>query len=147
MRRRGRRRSAVDKIEVLGSIPLFSSSTRDELSKLAGLFDEVTRPAGAALVREGAPGNEFFVLVDGMATASVQGEKLATLEPGDFFGEMSLLEHAPRAATIVADTDVTLLVAEPRGFASLWATAPAVGVRMLRTMSSRLRSVEAAAHR
>lgn len=146
MRRWERRHSAVDKIEVLSKIHLFSSSTRDELGKLAALFDEVTRPAATVLVREGMPGQEFFVLVDGQATASVHGEKLAELQPGDFFGEMSLLEHAPRAATIVADTEVTLLVAEPHGFAALWATAPAVGVRMLRTMSSRLRIVESAAH-
>ena len=99
------------------------------------------------LVREGVPGSEFYALVEGTVTASVYGEKLATLTAGDFFGEMSLLEHAPRAATIVAETDVTLLVAEPRGFAALWSASPSVGVRMLRTMSSRLRSVEAAAHR
>ena len=146
MGRRDRRRESVDKIEILKRIPLFSSSTHDELAKAAALFDEVTRPAASVLVREGVPGNEFFVLVEGTVTASVHGDKLATLTAGDFFGEMSLLEHAPRAATITADTDVTLLVAEPRGFAALWSTAPGVGVRMLRTMSSRLRSVEAAAH-
>jgi CRP-like cAMP-binding protein len=93
------------------------------------------------------PGNEFFVLVEGVVIASVHGEKLATLNGGDFFGEMSLLEHAPRAATIVAETGVRLLVAEPRGFAALWSASPAVGVRMLRTMSRRLRGVEAASHR
>jgi CRP-like cAMP-binding protein len=142
-----RRHESVDKIEILSKIPLFSSSTHDELAKVAGLFDEVTRPAGTVLVREGVPGSEFFVLVEGSVTASVHGDTLATLSAGDFFGEMSLLEHAPRAATIVADTDVTLLVAEPRGFAALWSASPAVGVRMLRTMSSRLRSVEAASHR
>jgi CRP/FNR family transcriptional regulator, cyclic AMP receptor protein len=146
MHLRDRRRESVDKIEVLSRIPLFSSSTHHELAKAAALFDEVSRPAGTLLVREGVPGNEFYVLVDGSVTASVNGETLATLTSGDFFGEMSLLENAPRAATIRADTDVTILVADPRGFAALWATAPGVGVRMLRTMSSRLRSVEASAH-
>jgi CRP/FNR family transcriptional regulator, cyclic AMP receptor protein len=146
MGRRDRRRESVDKIEILSRIPLFSSSTRVELANAAALFDEVSRPAGTVLVREGVAGNEFFVLVEGTVTASVHGETLATLTGGDFFGEMSLLENAPRAATITADTDVTLLVAEPRGFAALWSTAPGIGVRMLRTMSSRLRSVEAAAH-
>ena len=136
----------MDKIEILSRIPLFASSTHDELAKAAALFDEVARPAGTVLVREGVPGNEFYVLVEGTVTASVHGETLARLGAGDFFGEMSLLEHAPRAATITADTDVTLLVAEPRGFSALWSAAPGVGVRMLRTMSSRLRSVEAAAH-
>jgi CRP-like cAMP-binding protein len=146
MRFRERRRGSVDKIEILSRIPLFSSSTREELAKAAALFDEVSRPAGSILVREGVPGNEFYVLIDGTVTASVHGETLATLSSGDFFGEMSLLENAPRAATIVADTDVTLLVAEPRGFSALWLAAPGVGVRMLRTMSSRLRRVEASAH-
>lgn len=147
MRFRDRHRESVDKIEVLSRIPLFSSSTHDELAKAAALFDEVSRPAGTVLVREGVAGNEFYVLVEGVVTASVNGETLATLTAGDFFGEMSLLEHAPRAATIKADTDVMLLVADPRGFAALWSAAPGVGVRMLRTMSGRLRSVEASAHR
>jgi len=74
----------------------------------------------------------------------VGGTKIATLGAGDFFGEMSLLEHAPRAATVVAETDLELLVMDPRSFSSLVGSAPSVGMRMMRTLSERLRSVETA---
>jgi CRP/FNR family transcriptional regulator, cyclic AMP receptor protein len=137
-----RERAASDKIEILRGISLFSGCTATELSRLAQLFDEAWRAAGTTLVREGKPGAEFFVIVEGRARASLRGEHLATLAPGDFFGEMSLLEVAPRAATVVAETDLSLLVLEPRGFASLLAIAPTVGMKMMRSMSQRLRAME-----
>jgi len=142
----GRKRNfAQQKIDVLAEIRLFGACSREELGELARLFDEAERPAGTVLVREGDAGREFYVIVDGTATASVAGEQLAKLGPGDFFGEMSLLEHAPRAATITADTDLELLVMDPRSFSSLVGAAPSVGMRMMRTLSERLRSVESAA--
>jgi CRP/FNR family transcriptional regulator, cyclic AMP receptor protein len=144
-----RERAASEKMELLRGIPLFSGCTPNELSRLSQLFDEGWRAAGTVLVREGKPGSEFFVIVEGRAEATLRGEHLATLGPGDFFGEMSLLEVAPRAATVVAETDLSLLVLEPRGFASLLAVAPTVGMKMMRSMSQRLRALEtatAAAH-
>lgn len=144
-----RERVAAEKVELLGGIPLFAGCTANELARLGQLFDEGWRAAGTVLVREGRPGSEFFVIVEGRAEATLRGQHLATLGPGDFFGEMSLLEVAPRAATVVAETDLSLLVLEPRGFASLLAVAPTVGMKMMRSMSQRLRAFEtvpAAAH-
>ena len=148
MRLRERRWASVDKIRTLEGVRLFAGCSRDELAKIAGMFDEAFRPAGSVLVREGEPGNEFYVIVEGEASAVVRGEQVATLSAGDFFGEMSLLEVAPRAATITATTDMSLLVIDPRGFAGLLAAVPGVGVKMMRTMSQRLRTIEttAAAH-
>ena len=140
-----KRRQAGRKIDVLAGIRLFSACSREELAKLAQLFDEVERPAGTVLVREGEPGSEFYVIVDGTATATIGGTFVATLGPGDFFGEMSLLDRSPRAATVTADSDLELLVADARSFASLVDAAPSVGMRMMRMMSERLRSVEATA--
>jgi CRP-like cAMP-binding protein len=140
-----KRRDAGRKIDVLAGIRLFSACSREELAKLAQLFDEVERPAGSVLVREGDPGSEFYVIVDGTATATVGDKYVATLQPGDFFGEMSLLDRAPRAATVTADFDLELLVADARSFAALVDAAPSVGMRMMRMMSERLRSVEAPA--
>ncbi|MEX2557185.1 MAG: cyclic nucleotide-binding domain-containing protein [Actinomycetota bacterium] len=137
-----RERAASDKVEVLRGIKLFSGCSPSELARLAQLFDEGRRAAGTTLVQEGKPGAEFFVIVEGRAEATLRGQHLATLEPGDFFGEMSLLEVAPRAATVVAETDLSLLVLEPRGFASLLAVAPNVGMKMMRAMSERLRAME-----
>lgn len=133
---------AVEKIETLRKISLFTGCGTSELGRIAQLFDEACRAAGTVLVREGQPGSEFYVIVEGEAEATLRGEFLAELGPGDFFGEMSLLEVAPRAATVVAETDVTLLVLEPRGFASLLAMTPSVGMKMMRSMSQRLRAVE-----
>lgn len=137
-----RERVASEKLELLGGIPLFAGCTPNELARLAQLFDESWRGAGTVLVREGRPGSEFYVIVEGRAEATLRGQHLATLGPGDFFGEMSLLEVAPRAATVVAETDLSLLVLEPRGFASLLAVAPTVGMKMMRSMSQRLRAME-----
>lgn len=137
-----RERAASEKMELLRGIPLFSGCTPHELARLAQLFDEGRRAAGTVLIHEGRPGSEFFVIVEGRAEATLRGQHLATLTPGDFFGEMSLLEVAPRAATVVAETDLSLLVLEPRGFASLLAIAPTVGMKMMRSMSQRLRAIE-----
>ena len=137
-----RERVAAEKIELLGGIHLFSGCTPTELARLGQLFDESWRAAGTVLVREGKPGSEFFVIVEGRAEATLRGQHLATFGPGDFFGEMSLLEVAPRTATVTAETDLALLVLEPRGFASLLAVAPTVGMKMMRSMSQRLRAME-----
>ena len=137
-----RERAASDKIGILKGIRLFAGCSPSELARLTQLFDESWRAAGTTLVREGKPGSEFYVIVEGRAEATLRGQHLATLGPGDFFGEMSLLEVAPRAATVVAETDLSLLVLEPRGFASLLAVAPTVGMKMMRSMSQRLRALE-----
>jgi len=131
------------KIDTLASIGLFGACSRYQLTQLASMFDEVTRSAGSVLTREGETGKEFFVIVDGSATASVSGTELATLGTGDFFGEMSLLDRAPRAATVTATTELELLVADARSFFALVETAPSVGMRMMRTMSERIRQIEA----
>jgi len=141
---KGKRRIADRKIDVLAGIRLFGACNREELSEIARLFDEVERPAGSVLVREGDPGEEFYVIVDGTATATVGEQDVATLGPGDFFGEMSILERAERAATITAATGVELLVMGHRAFSTLVDASPSVGMRMMRTMAERLRGVEAA---
>jgi CRP/FNR family transcriptional regulator, cyclic AMP receptor protein len=140
-----KRREAGRKIDVLAGIRLFGACSREELATLAQLFDEIERPAGSVLVREGEPGSDFYVMVEGTATATVGDKYVATLSAGDFFGEMSLLDREPRAATVTADFDLQLLVADARSFAALVASFPSVGMRMMRMMSERLRSVEAPA--
>jgi len=140
-----KRREAGRKIDALAGIRLFRACGKQELAKLAQLFNEVQRPGGSVLVREGDAGSEFYVIVDGTATATIGDKFVATLGPGDFFGEMSLLDRAPRAATVTADFVVELLVADARSFAALVQSSPSVGMRMMRMMSERLRSIEAPA--
>ena len=133
-----------NKIELLKGVSLFSACTNKELSRIASLADEVEVPAGAVLTQEGKPGREFFAIVEGTAKVTLRGKKLNTLGPGSFFGEMSLLDQAPRSATVTADSAMKLLVLDARSFSSLLDQAPSVTRKILRAMAQRLRQVERA---
>lgn len=132
------------KVQLLRNVRLFSACTDRELGRIAALADQVEVDKGAVLTVEGKPGGEAFVIASGSATATLRGKKLARLEEGTFFGEMSLLDHGPRAATITADTPMTLLVLDPRSFMQLLEEAPSVSRKILRSLAERLREVEKA---
>jgi CRP/FNR family transcriptional regulator, cyclic AMP receptor protein len=132
------------KIRLLSGVALFRPCAKHELRRIAALADEVEAPKGKTLAREGDFGAEFFVVVEGTATATRRGRKVATIGPGSFFGEMALLDEGPRAATVTADTDMVLLVLTSRAFSSLLNDVPSVSRRILRGMAERLRSAESA---
>jgi CRP/FNR family transcriptional regulator, cyclic AMP receptor protein len=132
------------KIDVLQSVPLFSACTSKELGRIASLVDEAEVPAGAVLTKEGATGREFFAVAEGKATAKLRGKKIASYSPGDFFGEMSLLDQGPRSATITADSPMHLYVLDAKSFATLIDRHPAVARKILRGLASRLRKAEKA---
>jgi CRP-like cAMP-binding protein len=138
------RSSKSSKIDLLKNVSLFSACTNKELGTIAGLVDEVDVEPGAKLTQEGKPGGEFFVVADGTAKGTLRGKKVASYGPGSFFGEMSLLDHGPRSATIVAESPMHLLVLDPVSFNELLNEAPGVARKILRTMAERLRSVERA---
>src|SRR5204862_4028763 len=97
------------KLELLWNIPLFSACTKGDLRRIASLADEVEVPRGTLLTRQGEPGRECFVIADGRARATMRGRRSASMGPGDFFGEMSLLDQGPRSATVTAESDMELL--------------------------------------
>lgn len=132
------------KVQLLKNVSLFSACTSKELSRIASLAEEVRVPAGTTLTAEGKPGREFFAIADGQAKVMLRGKKLAALGPGSFFGEMSLLDQAPRAATVTALTDMTLLVLDARSFSTLLDQAPSVARKILRGMAQRIRNLEKA---
>jgi CRP/FNR family cyclic AMP-dependent transcriptional regulator len=138
------RKGRTNKTQLLKNVSLFSACSAKELSRIAALADEADVEAGRVLTREGTPGGEFFIIADGQATASLRKKKLATLGPGSFFGEMSLLDHGPRSATVTADTPMHLLVVDPRSFASLVDDVPSVARKIMRTLAERLRNSEKA---
>ena len=105
-----RRQGRDAKIRLLSGVALFSPCAKHELRRIAALVDEIEAPKGKVLTREGEAGYEFFVVVDGSATAKRRGRKVATIGPGSFFGELALLDQGPRAATVIAETDMQLLV-------------------------------------
>ncbi len=113
-----------DKIERLKEIPIFEGCSQRQLrsvAKIARVFDVA---ADTVLARAGEPGDEFFLIIDGSVWVEVSSEKRVLLHPGEFFGEMSILDGGPRSATIVADTPVRLLVITRRHFSMLLTDVP-----------------------
>ena len=94
----------------LARIPLFSDLNKRQLRKLAGGFREVTAGTGTTLVREGEnSGVGFFVIAEGTAAVSVGGKTMATIGPGDYFGELAMITKEARTATITAETPLRCL--------------------------------------
>ncbi len=128
--------------DLLRAVGLFSLCSQRELRSAAALTTPVQAPEGEVLVREGKPGSELFVIVSGTARVTLRGRELATLYPGDTFGEMALLDHGPRAATVTAATPMNLYVLDRREFATLLQDAPTIGRKILRSLAGRLREVQ-----
>jgi CRP/FNR family cyclic AMP-dependent transcriptional regulator len=139
-RRRGFGRKSKDaKLALLGAVPLFSACTKRDLSRIAALVEEVEAPRGKVMMRQGDPGRECYVISEGTAKATMRGRGSASLGPGDFFGEMALLDQGPRTATVTAETDMHLLVLNSREFFSLLDAVPGVAQRIMRGLAERLR--------
>ncbi len=132
------------KIDVLKNVSLFSACTNKELGQIASLVDEIDIDEGRVLTKEGGPGREFFAIVEGQAKVTLRKKKLATLGPGQFFGEMSLLDQGPRSATVTAETPMTVYVLDVRSFSTMLDKHPAVARKILRGLAQRLREVEKA---
>ena len=107
------------KIELLKKVPLFAGCSKNELRQLAKIADELDLREGTVLTREGRPGREFFVLIDGTAEVTKKGKKIADLGPGDWLGEIALITDSPRTATVTATSPVDVLVVTDRRFRSV----------------------------
>ena len=131
------------KVDLLKSVPLFAGCSKKELDALAVIADEIDLREGATLTREGQPGREFFVLIDGDVEVSQGGEEIARLGAGDWFGEIALLTKASRTATVTAGSPVRLLVVTDRAFRQVLETTPSIAVKMLERVGERLAHDEA----
>lgn len=140
----GFRYSQDAKIEQLEKVPLLAECSRRQLRAVARISEVRELAQDAIVTRRGAPGDEFFLIIDGRARVEVSARKRTRLGPGDFFGEMSLLDGEPRSATIVAETDMRLLVIPRREFARLLAEVPDLMRSLLAVLSRRLRQAEQA---
>src|SRR5207245_2822657 len=98
------------KVDLIKHAPLFAGCSKKELEQIAQIADELDFRSGKTLIKEGAPGREFFVLIDGTAEVQRGGRKIDTAGPGDFFGEMALLTDHPRNATVVTTSPVDVLI-------------------------------------
>jgi CRP-like cAMP-binding protein len=126
------------KVELLRRVPLFAGCSKKELAHIAIVADEIDFRPGKTLIREGEPGREFFVLVDGSAQISRKGKPIDTAGPGDFFGEMALLADQPRNATVTTTSAVDALVVTARSFRGLVGDNPLIALKVMRAVAERL---------
>jgi len=128
------------KVDLLRRAPLFQRCSKRELEQVATLADEIDFPPGKMLTKEGEPGREFFVLIEGSADVSRRGRKINTMRAGDFFGEIALVTGQPRTATVTATATSPLraLVLTDRGFKSLLRSSPAMQQKVLEALADRL---------
>ena len=125
--------------QLSGDSPLFSGLSKKELKAVARLMTPLTVPQGTVLTREGDPGREAMLISAGTARVERDGENVATLGPGELFGELALLTGAPRTATVTAETDVVVAALSRQEFASLLDASPKVAQKILVGAVQRLR--------
>lgn len=135
-------RGRTSYLDHLAQVPLFSALSRKDLQVVARASDEVQIPAGKVIVEEGRPGHEFFLIIDGAASVLRNRRKQAKLGPGHYFGELALLDRGPRSATVVAETDMTVLVLGQREFAGCLDSVPGLARKLLTAMAARLREAD-----
>jgi CRP/FNR family transcriptional regulator, cyclic AMP receptor protein len=122
------------------AVPLFSACSKAELRTIVRLGTHVIAPDGAVLTEQGQPGHEFCLLMSGKARCLIDGTQVATLEAGDWFGEMALLDHGPRHATVIADGPVQLLVLDAHEFNQLLDNSPSIAKKLLTALAARERA-------
>jgi CRP-like cAMP-binding protein len=129
-------------LDSLRNVPLFSACTKKELERVARAGDEITMTAGTLIVDQGQTGREAFVVLDGEILIKRNNRKVATLGPGSVVGELSLLDHGPRTATAICETDCTLLVIEQRRFLGVLDAVPSISHKLLGALASRIRDLD-----
>jgi CRP/FNR family transcriptional regulator, cyclic AMP receptor protein len=130
----------------LGQVPLFAGLPPRHLKRIGDLTEEVRFMEGATVVRQGDAGDTFFVILQGEAkVAGPSGRVVNRLRPGEFFGEISLLDGGPRTASVVAETPLTMLALSRSALLRVVQREPAVGVRLLGHVAMMLRRLERSA--
>jgi CRP-like cAMP-binding protein len=125
--------------EFVRGVPLFSGLLPSELDRVAMVMNPLGVSAGTAICTEGEPGSEMFIIVDGEAVVERAGQPVAKLTSGDYFGELALLDHGPRSASVRALTDMHLYVLQDRSLTALLMELPALALKLLASLASRLR--------
>ena len=129
-----------EKVDLLKRVPLFADCSRGELEQIAQIADEIDLAEGKELTRLGESGREFFVLLEGEADVTQDGRDRSTSSaPGDFFGEIALVEDTPRTATVTATTPVRVLVITDRSFKRLLEKQPEIQRKVLVALAERVK--------
>lgn len=125
-------------LESLRNVNIFAGCTKKQLDRVARVMTELAIPAGLTFIHENSPAYEFMVIESGTATVRRNGRKVATLGSGDVVGELALILHRPRSASVTADTDLKVLVVDARSFEPLLEEVPGLARRLLTTVAERL---------
>lgn len=128
--------------ELLEKVSMFAACNKRELGKLASVARERRVPSGTVLTKEGEAGDEFFVVAEGMAEASIRGRKVGSIPAGSFFGELSLLDQGPRTATVTAELPTRLLVINAHDFSGVLSEVPSISLKIMRGLATRIRSAD-----
>jgi CRP-like cAMP-binding protein len=135
-----RRGTQNAKVEALRRAPLFEGLSKRELTELARATDELTVAAGTVLCKEGSPGNEFFVIVEGTAEVTKDGKRIATRSSGDFVGEIALIATTKRTATVTATTPLRCFILTGRDFRRILDENRAVERKVMHALAERVLS-------
>jgi CRP/FNR family cyclic AMP-dependent transcriptional regulator len=130
------------KLQALRSIPIFAACGPKDLRRIAKLVDEVDVPDGHVIMRQGDPGTEMFIVVEGTASAVRDGRQINEIGPGGVFGEMSLISEGPRTATVTAAGPLRAFVVAHREFHSLMNDNPKFRMRVLEGLAHKVRRIE-----
>lgn len=123
---------------MISEVPLFAGLSKRELGQVASIADEIDFRPGKVLIREGERGREFFILIEGDADVRRRGKKLATRRGGEFFGEIALVSHLPRVATVTTASPVRALVIRDTEFRALLRRSPPIALKVLEAVADRL---------
>jgi CRP-like cAMP-binding protein len=128
------------KVDALRRAPLFEDLTRKELSELAKVTEDMDVESGQVLCKEGATGQEFFVIMEGEVDVSISGQPISTLGSGEFVGEIALLEDVPRTATVIAKTPLRFFVMTRQSFRQALDANPQIERKLLSALARRVAS-------
>ena len=131
-----------EKLELLERVPLFAGMSPDELAQLGGIVREVDVKPGQVLTHEGRHEGYFFVVVEGSVGIERGGRTINTLGPGEFLGEIALLDGGPRTATATAVTESRLLSLEHQAFDDLMDSSPSIRTAVMEAVGERLRAMD-----
>ena len=134
---------ADTRVDLIRGLPLFELCSKRDLRRIGALADEREIAAGTELIREGEPGSEFYVVVDGEVDVRRRGRRVARLGAGSYVGEIALLSRSPRTATVVATTPLLVLAISGRDFVALLDTLPELWLKVARTLADRVDADEA----
>lgn len=135
--------STASTVAALEQVPLLSELTKRDRQRLAQTMTERTYPAGKQVVVEGRGGIGFFIILEGKAVVSIGESVVRALGPGDYFGEMALLDGSARSATVTADSDLHCLGVTAWNFKRFIVDNPTVAWALLQTLAERLREASA----